>query len=350
MGPGELIGLLARYHVGASSDPRENRLTAVFAALLSASPATGRGLARAWFGDERLESPDVRIQRPVGGNVGWVDLELVVRDPKHHILWIEAKLGAGESGVGQVDKYRDRLAHLGSRATRRRVLLLVPAQRAHEFPNYERLPDDGKGPDGVPYVVTWQDAYRLVELAGSQERRPQINWLRKEVLAYMTTEGLRRSALKPRHFSALTNIDEARAAVAEIAKLAINHLEAEWPPENGEPTIDASYWEQVHSSRPSLDGPQLAWGLDGAEVFAGIYLPLDAGGAAIDEEWRSRLLTTFDPANEAWQQDISSRTVHWIGRSVPLKGLLMTETIERNGKELADYVSATFEAIMDCRS
>ena len=78
---GDTIRLLTRYNVGAARDPRENRLTAALVALLTESPALATRVARGWVRNDAHSLGRVRltVQRPVGGKVGWVDFELILK-------------------------------------------------------------------------------------------------------------------------------------------------------------------------------------------------------------------------------------------------------------------------------
>jgi hypothetical protein len=64
---------------------RARSLTAAaLVALLTESQPLARCVARAWIPEDVPDPGEVavRIQRPVGGHVGWVDLELDVRAPE----------------------------------------------------------------------------------------------------------------------------------------------------------------------------------------------------------------------------------------------------------------------------
>src|SRR4051812_14901951 len=80
----------------------------------------------------RVRSVKPTIQRAVGGNVGWVDLELDVRGRQRTVIWVEIKLGHKLSGDNQLRKYGRRLLDLYPEAERF-VLLLGPSQRREVF-------------------------------------------------------------------------------------------------------------------------------------------------------------------------------------------------------------------------
>jgi hypothetical protein len=97
---GDTIRLLTRHNVGSRKDPRENRLTAAVVALLTDSPLLARCVARKWIqnGAPDPEGVEVRFQRPVGGNVGWVDLELDVRGAERTLIW-RSRLAVGLAAI-----------------------------------------------------------------------------------------------------------------------------------------------------------------------------------------------------------------------------------------------------------
>src|SRR4051812_31272411 len=192
MADGDTLRLLTRYHVGAWSDPRENRLTAAVVALLDQDRHLAQALAQDWLpGASRADDPvTATIQRAVGGNVGWVDFELEVGRPVTAVIWVEVKLGSKLSGDNQLAKYRERLAAMHPKAERL-VLLLAPNQQRGRFAHVRPLVDR-RGRDDGPFLVAWQEVYRLLGIAAKRKGgRPHARWLLREVLGYMATEGLK---------------------------------------------------------------------------------------------------------------------------------------------------------------
>src|SRR4051794_37542520 len=90
-------------------DPRENRLSSSFAAVLEHAPSFARELIAEWVGGVGTGDLTVEVQRRVA--CGWVDVELRFGDASAPdlIVWIEAKHGSGLSGDDQVEKYRAEL-------------------------------------------------------------------------------------------------------------------------------------------------------------------------------------------------------------------------------------------------
>ncbi len=358
MQAGETIRLLTRYHVGAHNDPRENRLTAAVAALLAGSRGVGLAVARAWLGDESLDGPvDIRVQRPVGGNVGWVDLQLKIGASRPRIVWVEVKLGHRLSGDNQLEKYRTRLGSLDVGATERLVLLLAPAQRRavfEEYPDLARRRDQHIG----PFFTSWQDLYGLLAAAPRRSEPAHVRWLLTEVLAYMKAEGLKPTELKPRHLNALHDYDEAVAALTTVLSHARMKLDADWTLASQVPKPELDEWEYTYRARRRGEaanprsGAELSWGIEGAVAFAGVYFKLDAGGAVrprADDEWRITLLDRCE-ASHRWETDDESRDAVWIGKKRKLKDILSLTRVESQAEQLAGFVQETFSAIVSASS
>ncbi len=91
------------------------------------------------------------------------------------------------------------------------------------------------------------------------------------------------------------------------------------------------------------------WGVEEAEVFAGIYFERNAGGEVrprADDEWRVAL-TAVD--TDGWEEDDDERDVIWVGRSLRLVDLLGAGSVETQGDELADFVHDAFTRIVAAR-
>lgn len=325
------------------------------AALLTESPASANFVAQEWLGVGRIDGAvQTRIQRPVGGQVGWVDLEMYVRGGRRKLIWVEVKVGSRLSGTNQLRKYVDRISNFDVQAPERLVLLLVPAQCLSLFREYPALRERTVPDDVGPFVVTWQDLYGLLERAAASDHRPHVNWLRKEVLGYMRSEDLEATELKPAHISALRNIDEAWAAVEAVLASAADHLERSgWKPVGDIPSLKSTYWEKPY--RPVLPGApgvrgtkaKLVWGIDADQAFAGIYVQRNSGGEVrprSDDEWRTALT-----ASDEWNEEDENRTVIWIGRFMNLKELRLSKTVEAQGEHLAKFVDNVFRQVVAAR-
>lgn len=361
MDAGDTIKLLTQYNAGAKSNPRENRLTAALVALLSQSGDLGANVAEAWIG--RKVAPGevaIRMQRPVGGRVGWVDLELEVTGSRRALIWVEVKLEHRLSGSDQLRKYRDRLDKWKAGTPERLVLLLAPAQRAEKFPGIAPLSDRAAAGDRGPYFVSWQSLYATLSRRPERRLRPQVEWLRREVLGYMAKEELEPSELKPRHLHALQTRDEAYAALQAVVERAQATLRgSRWRGEPNAKKPTESYWE--HRYKPALPGSpipkgtraKLVWGVSGRYAFAGVYFRRENGGAvrpARDEEWRIELLQKRDDAGYE-QDDTSDRAVVWVGLdNKDLADLVKRgRTVEKQGDDLAAFVSETFMGLLRAR-
>ena len=358
MAAGDTIRLLTRYEVGAHSDPRENRLTAAVVALLTESPALASRVAQAWIGNGALEGPvAVRMQRPVGGNVGWVDFELVVNAPKRRIVWVEVKLGHRLSGENQLDKYLTRLKQLDAGADERLVLLLAPAQRREIFRDVPSLSQRVDGGDPGAYFFSWQELYDILARGVPRRgRRVHHDWLLREVLGHMAQEGLKASALTPQHVRALGTIDDALAARAAVIDRVDTRLADDgWKAAEKPNKTKDSYWE--HKYQPMKAGARaprgtralLNWGVAGREAFAGVYFKRNAGGPIrplADDQWRTALLQLPNSGRGEWEEDDGERNWIWIGRSKPLVDIAKHDTVDAQAYELADFVIVAFIAAL----
>jgi len=172
----------------------------------------------------------------------------------------------------------------------------------------------------------------------------------------MESEGLKASALRPRHFAALGNIEEAFAALqAVIDRVRIDLATRGWKPIDKPTALQETYWEALYrpaspaSTTPRRTPAQLMWGVEEAEVFAGIYFERNAGGEVrprADDEWRVAL-TAVD--TDGWEEDDDERDVIWVGRSLRLVDLLGAGSVETQGDELADFVHDAFTRIVAAR-
>jgi hypothetical protein len=91
-----LFRKLGRYPVGASVDPRENRLTEAFASALERVDGLAQTLVGEWLGVVSPEGPVlIRTQRATV-NGRFVDLELCFGPPAlpERRVWVEIKHGA----------------------------------------------------------------------------------------------------------------------------------------------------------------------------------------------------------------------------------------------------------------
>ena len=349
---GDAIRLLTRYNVGLKTDPRENRLTAALAALLSESQPLARRIIHSWLGETATDGKVApRFQQPVGGSVGWVDLQLAVSRQQPKRIWVEAKLGHGLSGESQLDKYVGRIASFGSRDEEQLVLLLVPAQRRSMFPDVRPL-SARCGTERGPFVVTWQDLFGVLDGVGSHAiGAPHVNWLRKEVLGYMASENLKPTSLKAAHVKALRQIDEASAALEAVLQSTREKLQHRgWRDEGRPPALKNAYWEMFFSpfslnagSTRSDSKARLLWGIDAGEAFAGIYLKRETGGEVTpraDADWLAAL------SARGWADYDVDRSTIWVGHEKGPERFIEPLTAEAQAARLAEFVAETFTQML----
>ena len=155
MAPGDTLRLLTRYRDSPNATPRENRLTAGLAALLTESPELASRVATAWMRERSPHPAAVKVVPQQDCEVGLIDLAVSISEPPTTI-WVEAKLDSPLSGENQLTKYRECLQAKGDRLGERYLLLLVP--RGHpESRKHPRLRKRSRAEDLGPYVTTWQE-------------------------------------------------------------------------------------------------------------------------------------------------------------------------------------------------
>ena len=349
---GEIIRLLTRYPSGASRDPKENRLTAALAALLTESQDLAAGLAQSWSVPQAEPPEDVRIrmQRPVGGHVGWIDLELEVRRPESKVFWVEVKLGHGLSGETQLEKYMGRLTVLYPEAERC-LLLLAPGHRRQVFNEIPSLRTRRSPDQSGPFFVSWQEVYRtLAEIPRSDDDPGHIGWLLEEVLGYMEHERLKATALTPAHVQSLATVGDAQASTRSVLERAEQAIEENsWACINRRDKGD-NYWEyklerSVTTLAPVRSEATFSWGVMPPDVFAGVYFRRSAPYGPItpeeDDAWHTVLaLETAHTGEDAWEiDDESDRNLVWIGRTIPLTAIVARgESIETQSDAISEFV------------
>lgn len=224
-------------------NPRENRLTEVFASVLERVPGLGRSLVEIWLcpdetrdgHHERAPSsaaaawervrqmaddgvPLVATQLHVPG--GFVDLELrfpgdtgVRRDDV--VIWVEIKHGT-EPHSGQVSTYLDALAarHTSFGGVGAMVLL----DQRHKLPYTDQTE--------VPLSVaqrSWEQAGREVQRFAAPD--DVSGWLCEQLLSYLQEENLMDPvALGPEHLTALAYAGQANKALEAICERAADHI------------------------------------------------------------------------------------------------------------------------------
>jgi hypothetical protein len=175
----------------------------------------------------------------------------------------------------------------------------------------------------------------------------------------MEVEGLKATELRSRHLTALRHIDEAVAALDAVLERARFMLSEHWKISSTVPTPEKDEWEYEYRPARRRSTPArrtkaaLSWGIEGANVYAGIYFARNAGGAVLprtDDEWRLALLVSIEDDNDWDHDDYSERDLVWVGKKQKLADLLQSSrTVESQGDELAAFVDATFSGITSAR-
>lgn len=236
-----LFGRIARHATSPSRDPREDRLTEVFAAVLGASQAIGlaRYVASRWLtGDEataayaaeRLRrlgalldesegdwSCSVRTQLGVRTKTEGRRLDLALHFERHDaasssdehvLLWIEVKHGTNPSN-DQLAAYLDQIKLRSVKNAA--VLLLAPRSG---YPTF----DPAQMPAAVPRL-TWEETGRII---GSFEASdPVTRFLLDELIEYLREEAL----MDPPRLRANT----CWHSIITTRECALSRASATWP-------------------------------------------------------------------------------------------------------------------------
>lgn len=300
------------------------------------------------------------MQRPVGGHVGWVDLELDVRGPDRTLIWVEVKLGHRLSRANQLDKYLRQLERFDAGSADRFVVLLAPGDRRAALGSVDLLSESSGAASPGPFFVAWQDLYAILAEGGLGRHNGHVRWMLREVLGYMEGEGLKPSLLKRRHVDALRYIDDALAALESVLETARLRLSSDgWTAVSKPPAIDGSYWEYEYRPWPCggrtsrRTRARLAWGID-PDLFAGIYFERDAGGPirpVADERWHLALELSGSTASGVpeWDEDDGDRNAVWIGSSRKLDQVANGASATQQGDQIAAFVADVFSRMVETR-
>lgn len=274
-----LLGRIARYGVSPLRNAREDRLTAMCAALFDSPHCAGlaHGVALGWLerAAEQAELPNVDVVRTMRDlladpELSWTcrtqtqlrfDTEDGARRPDLELrftgnnpdggaepvvlLWIEVKHGTSPH-TQQLKAYVN--GQPKGEGLHDAVLLLAPRE---QIPTFE----PGEIPDEVPRL-TWEATAELVK-----RHRPSNAigcFLVAELRLYLREEGLMDpEQLTPVHLVALANHHEAVQALEHICHIAdedvIRRWNArtshDWAPRRGNPSV--SWWTYPMHSRES---------------------------------------------------------------------------------------------------
>lgn len=343
-----LFRRIGRYPASPDIDPRENRLTEAFAAVLERVDGLAAFLVGEWTG-HAVEGPVwIRTQRTtVNGN--FVDLELAFGSPlePHQRVWVEVKHGTGLH-EDQLESYAaDMTLELQTRAD---LVLLAP--RAS-------MPDVGDG--ATP--VEWQRVARAIEAASrSNQFESGSRWLMDEFVTYLKEEGLAdEEALNPAHVFVLSARPASDRAVARLIELGQQHVVKEWPSlrefskRGGKPAHGPGWWATFDvlpsgTAAATWRKAWFEWSLREDE-FRG--QPRDAfafcAGATFQSMKDSPLSIS---GNEAWLAALTAegfeRVQAWywrLWRPLYPEQLMAETTLEAQGRKLGEWILESFRLL-----
>lgn len=331
-------------------DPRENRLTEAFAAVLERSDGLGAALVREWVGREVGESSRlwVRTQRATVGR-RLVDLELAFGNATAPDLrvWVEIKHGA-DTHENQLESYVEDMKVETQGAGD--VVLLAPR---------DSMP---AAPDGVPRLE-WQGVGRFMrDWRRSEAVSTRAQWLIEEFIAYLQEEGL----MDGERLTAAQAFElEARPAaertVARLMEIAQAHVVAAWgEPDKKAGGTNANFGQEWWASFPVASaGDQPAetwrkawfdWTLRDDSFVAEPRDSLAFFAGATFEATKGSALSV--PANGQWfaerSQDGFERAQAWYWRLWRVRypdQLLSGNTLEDQGRELGEWIVDAFRTL-----
>lgn len=234
-----LFARVTRYTRGGLANPRENRLTEIFAGVLERVDGLALALARDWLSDagardgvvaswaevrQALEDEQLVLRRPVRTqrytrSGKFVDLELRFARPASGsddvVIWVEVKHGASPH-EHQLTTYVADLADQGAPAGA--VVLLAP-RASYPFPE--------PPPDAVPQR-TWQQTARCCA-QHARAKAGESQFLVGEFLDYLQEERLMDpDVITPVHLVALAEHQRALDAVALACEVASGYIQHHW--------------------------------------------------------------------------------------------------------------------------
>ncbi len=271
-----LFGHLVRYGAFKSSQPRENRLTEVVAAVLDRVDGLALDLVQSWLSDDRFSQGDPRVEagqtlarledasgkvrvttqrQTADGRFADMELTFEARDGTPVTIAVENKFGTG--------LHDDQVAHyerdLQGRGGTGAVVIVGPEWD---------LPFAGAEPR-FPQC-SWQAVGRRIRAFRMTD--PVESWLLIEAEQFLREEGLMDpSVLNPQHFVALSAWGEAEEATNEILRRADEAVEARWGQKSndGQPTLPRA-WFAYEGLSEAVWGPHhwLDWNIRDDKDFA----------------------------------------------------------------------------------
>lgn len=344
MEPPSIFRRLSRYP-RTQLDPRENRLTEAFAAVLERAPGLAAALTKAWIGISVGDRPPtVRTQRPTSR--GFVDMELRFGDPAEVVIWVESKLGASAER-DQLDRYNADIRAVGG-GRESAVVLLAPATTIADA----ELGEDQK-------TCSWQHVDRCVrdwlEALPSEANEERWRWLVNEFVNYLKEEGVAEQALRDEHVQALRNRLSSDQVLSSIMRRAEEVIVREWGDlgQPGKPRYGPGYWRHFGTAprhkepAPTWSGCWFEWSFKPAEELAEHADEL-VWGAGVT--FASAVNLVGVRGNEAWLARHESDDFRYLEYDRYLRlyrhrrpdELLDCETAEEQGTALGRWVVGAF--------
>lgn len=360
----------ATKYVAGASDPGENRLTEVTAAVFERVPGLARHLAIAWLHPSHAalgetfrsntaadrqaiaalpwDTP-VRVRTQLGVRGRFVDLELRFLDPDNGsrlaaVVWVEVK-----HGITAHDQQL--LAYSETRPKEPGGVVVLAPRWTLPVPAEQQVGD-------VP-ERSWQATARRAQTFEAGKAHEQ--WLLDEWLTYLKEEALMElDALGPEHLTALAYKHEAEAALVSVcdeAARVIRTLYGEPDDEErpyGKPAYGLGYWSTIDpqsTDEGAWGGRYLDWnctvahaalpGIPAGRVYFNVGLS-SPKGLPPEAEWRTKVNEALEDTAEL------SRFQQWTDdyeryhRVALPQDVLRGTSLEEQGSSLGRWISETF--------
>lgn len=264
---------LTKYSSSSRADPRENRLTEAFAAVLREVEGLGLALAIQWLdpgnadrfrGEEAAAGSAEAFERLSGGRAPvlrqvrtqqlellperrWIDLELLFDAGGHELkVRIEVKHGSKPEN-GQVPSYR--LDEAGNPAVP--VVLLAPSR---DLP----FTDTDQAPEDVPQR-SWQSTLKTIERFKQKTPAPVAAWILGHFIEFAREEGLMpMDAITEEEagmVSALSTTTQALRELLESARIEIGRQWGEKDPEKSSGGKGVGAWKHYRMAQRNRNEP-----------------------------------------------------------------------------------------------
>jgi hypothetical protein len=339
-----LFRRVARYPPSPAIDPRENRLTEAFAAVLERVGGLAAALVGEWTGETPNGSVSLRTQRTTAHGL-FVDLELVFGSPVEPTrrVWVEVKHGA-DLHEGQMESYaRDIKFELQEHSD---LILLAPRGAVQT-------------PIGV-CRADWQDVASFMRRwRTSDTDDPVERWLVHEFGDYLVEEGLvEEETLTPAHVFSLAAKPSTDRAVGRLVDTAQALVQSEWGEAIKSSKTGGQGW-LWYSTFALPEGQSwgeawLEWQLrhddarleprDACCFFAGVTFETLRGSALAHEGnagWLAERMTEGFERILAW---------HWrLWRPLYPEQLLDEMSLDSQGRKLGNWVLESFRLLANHR-